>query len=72
MKQFLDKILGYLIDFKLPFITIIFLVVAYLMIYNIFIGGQDKRGAITTIISLVLMAAFMFYLEHIVLWIKGL
>ncbi len=71
MERFLEKVLGVVKTVKVPIILIIFIIALIQVGYNVFIGGQDKRAIVTTLIGLMAMAALIFYAEHIVEWIKN-
>jgi hypothetical protein len=72
MERFLAKLLTVIKMVKVPIILIIFILALLQVGYNVFIGGQDKRNIITTLLGLMALAALIFYAEQIVEWIKNM
>ena len=68
--RFLQKLVEVIGMLKVPAIIIIMVIALIQAGSTVFIGGQDKRTLFSTMIGLMLMAALIFYVDRLVLWIN--
>ena len=69
--RFLNKLLYVIETIKAPIIIIICVVAIIQVVAATFIGGHDKRALFSTIVSLMVMAALLFYIDKFILWIAN-
>lgn len=67
---FLQKLVEVIGMIKVPAIIIIMVIALIQAGSTVFIGGQDKRTLFSTMIGLMLMAALIFYVDRLVIWIS--
>ncbi len=70
MERLLQKITTVIHTIKVPVIVLIFIVALIQVGYSVFIGGQDKRNIITTLIGLMALALLILYAEDLVNWLQ--
>ena len=68
--RFLQKLVEVIGMLKVPYIIIIMVIALIQAGSTVFIGGQDKRTLFSTIIGLMILAALIFYVDRLVLWIS--
>ena len=68
--RFLQKLVEVIGMLKVPAIIIIMVIALIQAGSTVFIGGQDKRTLFSTIIGLMILAALIFYVDRLVLWIS--
>jgi hypothetical protein len=68
--RFLQKLVEVIGMLKVPSIIIIMVIALIQAGSTVFIGGQDKRTLFSTIIGLMILAALIFYVDRLVLWIS--
>lgn len=68
--RFLQKLVEVIGMIKVPAIIIIMVIALIQAGSTVFIGGQDKRTLFSTMIGLMLMAALIFYVDRLVIWIS--
>jgi hypothetical protein len=68
--RFLQKLVDVIGMIKAPAIIIIMAIALIQTVSSVFIGGQDKKTLFSTIAGLMLMAAMIFYVDRIVLWMS--
>jgi len=55
---------------KVPALVIIFTIALVQVLIATFISGHDKRENLSTVASLMIMAAIIFYTDRFVLWLS--
>jgi hypothetical protein len=70
MDQFIRNLEAAIKTLKLPLILFIFVIGMGSVAWNVFVGGQDKRSLVTTLLSLMAVAGILFYAEAILKWIS--
>ena len=68
--RFLQKLVEVIGMLKVPSIIIIMVIALIQAGSTVFIGGQDKRTLFSTMIGLMILAALIFYVDRLVLWIS--
>lgn len=68
--RFLQRLIEVIGMIKAPAIIIIMVIALIQAGSAVFIGGQDKRTLFSTIAGLMLMAALIFYVDRLVIWIS--
>lgn len=68
--RFLQKLIDVIGMIKAPAIIIITVIALIQVGSTVFIGGQDKRALFTTIAGLMLLAALIFYVDRLIVWIS--
>ena len=68
--RFLQKLVEVMGMIKTPAIIVIMVIALLQAGSSVFIGGQDKRTLFSTMIGLMLMAALIFYVDRLVIWIS--
>lgn len=68
--RFLQKLVEVIGMIKAPAIIVIMVIALLQAGSSVFIGGQDKRTLFSTMIGLMLMAALIFYVNRLVIWIS--
>lgn len=68
--RFLQKLVEVIGMLKVPAIIIIMVIALIQAGSTVFIGGQDKRTLFSTMIGLMLMAALIFYVDRLVIWVN--
>lgn len=68
--RFLQKLVEVIGMLKVPSIIIIMVIALIQAGSTVFIGGQDKRTLFSTMIGLMLMAALIFYVDRLVIWVN--
>ena len=68
--SFLQKLVQVIGMIKAPAIIIIMIIALIQSGSAVFIGGQDKRTLFSTMVGLMVMAALIFYVDRLVLWIS--
>ena len=68
--RFLQKLVEVIGMIKAPAIIVIMVIALIQAGSSVFIGGQDKRTLFSTMIGLMLMAALIFYVDRLVIWIS--
>lgn len=66
LDQTLDKIADIITKIKGPAVALIFFVALLIGGYNVFIGGQDKRSLVTTLLALMGFALLIFFADDLV------
>ena len=69
--RFLQKLVEVLGTIKAPIIIIICVLALIQVVAGVFIGGHDKRAVFSTVATLMLMAAILFYIDKFILWIAN-
>ena len=66
--RFLQKLVDVLGMIKAPVIIIICCIAIIQVISAVFIGGHDKRAVFSTVLTLLMIAAILFSLDRLILW----
>jgi hypothetical protein len=66
LANFLDNLSKQITAIKTPAVFLIIFITVMIAGYNAFIGGQDKRSLVSTILALMAFALFVFFLDDIV------
>ena len=66
--RFLQKLVDVLGMIKAPVIIIICCIAIIQVIAAVFIGGHDKRAVFSTVLTLLMIAAILFSLDRLILW----
>ena len=67
--KFLQKLVDVIGIVKAPTMIIILVIALLQVTAAVFISGRDKKALFSTITGLMLMAAMIFYVDRLVLWI---
>ncbi len=70
MKEILEKYIEILNGLKAPVLTITFLIMIGYVLYQVFIGGQDRRTVISNVISFLAIATLVWGADKILAFIK--
>lgn len=70
MDHFIRNLEAAIRTLKLPLILFIFVIGMGSVAWNVFVGGQDKRSLVTTLLALMAVAGILFYAEAILKWIS--
>ncbi|XWN35392.1 MAG: hypothetical protein ROO73_01200 [Roseivirga sp.] len=68
--RFLQKLVEVIAMIKVPTLIIIFIIALVQVLTATFISGHDKRENFTTVASLMIMAAIIFYTDKFVIWLS--
>jgi len=69
--RFLQKLVEVVGMIKAPVIIIICAVAIIQVVSATFIGGNDKRAIFSTVITLLGIAALLFYIDKLILWMAN-
>ena len=69
--RFLQKLVDVLDMIKAPTIIIICCIAIIQVIAAVFLGGQDKRAVFSTVLTLLMIAAILFSLDRLILWMAN-
>jgi hypothetical protein len=56
---------------KAPVVIFIFLAAILYTGYQVYVGGQDKRSLMNTLIGLIIFAAIVFSADKILAWVES-
>jgi hypothetical protein len=71
MKEILEKYIEILNGLKAPVLTITFLIMIGYVLYQVFIGGQERRTVIGNVISFLAIATLVWGADKILAFIKA-
>ena len=66
--RFLQKLVDVIGMIKAPSIIIICCIAIIQVISAVFLGGHDKRAVFSTVLTLLMVAAILFSLDRLILW----
>ena len=69
MDRLLERILQAINTIKTPVILIIFTIALIQVGYGVFVGGNNKREIVTTVVWLIGLALMIIFAEDVVTWI---
>ena len=67
---FCQKLVEVIGKLKAPAVIIIFVIALVKVLAATFIGAHDKRELFATVVTLMIMASLLFYVDRFVLWIS--
>ena len=70
-EAFLKKLTDMMAIVKVPIIILICGIALFQVFIAAFVGGHDKRAVFSTIISLIVMAMLILYIDKFILWLAN-
>lgn len=70
-ERFLQKLIHVIDTIKAPIIIMICIIAIIQVVASTFIGGQDKRAIFSTVATLMIIAAILFYVDKFILWLAA-
>lgn len=67
-ERFLQKLVDVVGMVKAPLVIIICAVAIIQVVSTTFVSGNDKRAIFSTVITLLGVAALLFYIDRLILW----